>query len=181
MNDLQLVTLYGQGAVSLLAGQAVFRAVDGVLRVPANMVRQAEAVGYRRTRSGQSEAASGSAPVAPEAPTPDDAELAEKALQGIRAAKIARYREEVEAAGYDGHALDEIVSERLRFDDLLAEGKTEEEAAAIVYGGRTEKRAAAIGAPTEEQAGEIPAPSDAIMNADVTALSADAAAADKAE
>jgi hypothetical protein len=57
--DIQLVTLYGEGAVILQNGKTTFRAADGRLQVPPSLVRQAEQAGYSRTRSGKSEVASG--------------------------------------------------------------------------------------------------------------------------
>lgn len=170
--DIQLVTLYGEGAVILQNGKTTFRAADGRLQVPPSLVRQAEQAGYSRTRSGKSEIASGAKapeptpPIVEEIPTLTPAQLRKLPEDERRTV----YQAEVEEAGYSPEATAKIVGERIEFDKLVLSGKTEEEAAAIIWGGGSES-ATSDGQP----AGEIAAPTP---NADVTALSADAAASD---
>lgn len=136
------VTLYGQGAVTLHDGKNIIRSNDGSITVPEHLVARVEALGFSRTVRGAPEvidavrdAIAGSAfseipnsdapPAIPPGETPDE--------------KVARYRAEIEARGYKGDAVDTILAERLRFDELVASGKTDEEAAAIVWGGHDPK------------------------------------------
>jgi len=163
MTALELVTLYGSGAVVLHSGKQEFRARDGILCVPENMVAQAEKVGYHRTRSGSDSAPVGVPegtvsetlvvelpPVAAALESQRDENPAPVTPEPVVAPdddRVARYRKEAEERGYSGEAVDQIVSERLAFDELVAGGMSEEDAAKTVWGGLQAADEANNGAP----------------------------------
>lgn len=166
------VTLYGQGAVTLHDGKNVIRSNDGRITVPEHLVARVEALGFSRTVHGAPEGAQAS-----EAPAPPASDIPPAIPPGeTHDEKVWRYVAEIEARGYKGLAADTILAERLRFDELVAGGMTDEEAAAVVWGGHDPKEdlregmSIVDGEKVEEK-----------VNADVTALSADADAVDQAD
>ncbi len=170
-SDLGFVTLYGKGAAIFHNGKDVIRAENGILRVPPILVNQALAMGFTRAQTGPEteimpEVGNGvgvsgvvEAPaVVAQIPATIDPADAARALRALpRNERAAVYELEAKQAGYEGHSVTDIVDERLRFDDLIADGKTEEEASAIVWGGKTAE-SVTLGDVVTELKASAPAP-----------------------
>ncbi len=163
-SDLGFVTLYGKGAAIFHNGKDVIRAENGILRVPPMLVNQALAMGFTRAQTGPEtellpEVGNGvgvsgvvEVPALPATSVTSGETVVDAIKEKARTLRLlprderaAIYEQEVRAVGgYSDDAVVEIVDERLRFDDLIADGKTEEEAAAIVW-------------PSEPESARIPA------------------------
>jgi hypothetical protein len=125
--SMQRVRLYGKGAAIFHYGKDVIRAENGVIDLPALLVPQALAMGFTTQPTGPDEIAKLDVvdvpPMLAGKPSIDD--------------RIALYEKEARDAGYSDDAVAKIVQERLRYDELIASGMTEDDAVAAVWGPKT--------------------------------------------
>lgn len=126
---MRQVRLYGNVAAVIHNGKDHFRSVNGVIEVPEMCVGQALAMGFTRTPPVPAIAA---VDTLAKIDAPDVVALLPSDTE--KAARADRYRQEARDNGFtDDAAITAIVEERLQYDDLIAAGKSPEEANEIVW------------------------------------------------
>lgn len=123
--SMQRVRLYGKGAAIFHHGKEVIRVENGVVDLPALLVPQALAMGFTTQPTGPDDVAKLDV-VATDVAVPPVVSTASD--------RIALYEKEARDAGYSDEAVAKIVQERLRYDELIASGMTEDDAVAAVWG-----------------------------------------------
>lgn len=129
---MQRVRLYGVGAALFHNGKEQIRPEHGRIDLPEHLVAQALAMGFTRQPMGAVAAALDSGDELAKLAAPTVAAIVAGAPVTVED-RAALYRTEAEEKGYAGDAVDQIVAERLRYDELIAAGTPEDEAVALVW------------------------------------------------
>ncbi len=140
---MQTIRLYGNIAAVFHYGKDTIRTNNGIIDLPAILVPQAIAMGFSRNQPGPvleppadvPAVTAGAPPVASIGAGPASiAATVDVPAESDHAKKVALYEKEARDAGYDVDAVAKIVQERLRYDDLIADGASEDDAVAAVWG-----------------------------------------------